>query len=136
MEHHLKLRHDAGIIATYTVSKVGGIPYIYLSATRSDFSQTIHVLSQFVSAPTSVRYVAFFRVLRYLHSTISRSLLYSSDSSFSLRAYSDAGGSMIRTHAAPPEASAFFWVPLSFLGGASVRMCVPVQHRGQISCYG
>ena len=55
MEHHLKLRRDDGIIATYTVSKTGG-SLIYFSATRPDFSQTIHVLSQFVSAPTSVRY--------------------------------------------------------------------------------
>jgi len=57
--------------------------FIYLSATRPDISQVIHILSQFVSAPTSIHYAALFCVLRYLRSTISRSLLYSSDPSLS-----------------------------------------------------
>jgi len=64
--------------------------FIYLSDTQPDISQVVYVLNQFVSTPTSVYYVALFRVFRYVRSTISRSL-YSFDSSFSLRAYSDAG---------------------------------------------
>ena len=37
---------------------------------------------------------------------------------------------MIRTHASPPQASVFFWVPLSFLGVTSVRMlCLSLAPR-------
>ena len=62
---------------------------IYLSATRPDISQDVHVLRQFVSAPTLVHYATLFRVLCFLRSTISRSLLYNSDLSLSLQVYSD-----------------------------------------------
>jgi len=92
MKLHLKLRRDDNTplpqLTRYR-ELVGS--FIYLSATRPDISQAVHILSQFVSTPTSVHYATLFRVLRYLRSTISRSLLYNSDSSLSLRAYSDAG---------------------------------------------
>ena len=42
-------------------------------------------------APASAHYAALLYVLRYLRSTVSRSLLYSSDSSLSLWAYFDIG---------------------------------------------
>src|SRR5436189_4235253 len=42
-------------------------------------------------APTTTYYASLLIVLRYLRSTITRSLFYSSDLSLSLRAYSDAG---------------------------------------------
>jgi len=93
MELHLKLIRDDGISLlqpTQYRELVGS--FIYLSATRSDISQFVHVLSQLVNAPTSVHYATLFCVLRYLRSNISRSLLYNSDSSLSLLAYSDAGG--------------------------------------------
>jgi len=77
------------ITAAYTLSGTGGIPYIS-SATRPDICLVVHVLSQFVRAPTSTHYATLFRVTRYLRSTISQSLLYSFDSSLSLRAYSYA----------------------------------------------
>jgi hypothetical protein len=48
------------------------------------------MLSQFVSTPTKVHYGHLLRVLRYLHGTISRCLLYASDSPLQLHAYSDA----------------------------------------------
>jgi len=90
MELQLKLRRGDDIPLpqpTRYGELVGSL--IYLSTTRRVFSQVVHVLSQFVSAPTSVHYAVLFRVLRYLQITISQTLLYSSDSSFS--AYSDAG---------------------------------------------
>ena len=46
---------------------------------------------EIICAPISVHYATLFHVLCYLRSTISRSLLYSFDSSLSLRAYSDVG---------------------------------------------
>jgi len=92
MELHLKIRHDDGtpLPQPTRYRKLMG-SLIYLFATRPDISQAVHVLSQFINAPTSVHYATLFRVLHYLRSNISRSLPYNSDSSRSLRAYFDAG---------------------------------------------
>jgi hypothetical protein len=38
---------------------------VYLTITRSDIAHAVHILSQFVSAPTSVHYGHLLRVLRY-----------------------------------------------------------------------
>src|SRR5438270_8863247 len=92
MELHLKLRHDDGPPLpdpTRYRELVGSL--IYLAATRPDISQPVQILSQFMHAPTTTHYAALLRVLRYLRSTLTRSLFYSSDSSLTLRAYSDAG---------------------------------------------
>ena len=48
---------------------------VYLAVTRPDISYSVHILSQFVSAPTTVHYSHLLRVLRYLRGTISLSLL-------------------------------------------------------------
>ena len=48
------------------------------------------MLSQFVSAPTSVHYGHVLRVLRYLRGTVSRRLFYVSSSQLQLHAYSDS----------------------------------------------
>ena len=85
MEFHLKLRRDDGTPLpqpTRYRKLVGSL--IYLFATCSNISQGVYVLSQFVSVFTSAHYAALLRVLRYLRSTISRSLLHNSDSSLSL----------------------------------------------------
>jgi hypothetical protein len=50
----------------------------------------VHILSQFVSAPTHVHYSHLLRVLRYLRGTITRRLFFPRSSSFQLQAYSDA----------------------------------------------
>ena len=92
MELHLKLRRDDGSPLPHPTryrELVGSL--IYLTATRPDISQAVQVLSQFMHAPTTAHYAALLRVLRYLRSTITRSLFYSSDSPLTLRAYSDAG---------------------------------------------
>src|SRR3954464_3141165 len=92
MELHLKLRHDDGSPLPYPTryrELVGSL--IYLVATRPDISEAVQVLSQFMHAPTTIHYVTLLRVQRYLRSTITRSLFYSSDSPLTLRAYSDAG---------------------------------------------
>jgi hypothetical protein len=63
---------------------------VYLGVTRSDISYSIHILSQFVSAPTQIHYSHIIRVLRYLHGTISRRLFFPCSSSLPLQAYCDA----------------------------------------------
>ena len=61
-----------------------------MTITRSNNAFTVHVLSQFASAPTSVHYAHLLRVLRYLRATQSRGLFFSRNSPLQLQAYSDA----------------------------------------------
>ncbi|KAK1686718.1 hypothetical protein QYE76_047566 [Lolium multiflorum] len=49
---------------------------VYLVVTRPDISYPVHILSQFVSAPTTVHYSHLLRVLRYLRGTITRRLSF------------------------------------------------------------
>ena len=63
---------------------------VYLGVTRPDISYAVHILSQFVSAPTQIHYSHLLRVLHYLHGTISRHLFFPRSSSLRLHAYSDA----------------------------------------------
>jgi hypothetical protein len=63
---------------------------VYLVVTRPDISYPVHILSQFVSAPTTVHYSHLLRVLQYLRGTITRRLFFPRSSSLQLQAYSDA----------------------------------------------
>ncbi|WVZ52520.1 hypothetical protein U9M48_003568 [Paspalum notatum var. saurae] len=63
---------------------------VYLGVTRPDISYSVHILSQFVSAPTQLHYSHLLRVLRYLRGTISRCLFFPRSSSLQLQAYCDA----------------------------------------------
>ncbi|XP_066367989.1 uncharacterized mitochondrial protein AtMg00810-like [Miscanthus floridulus] len=63
---------------------------VYLTVTRPDIAHAVHILSQFVSAPTSVHFGHLLRVLRYLRGTSSRCLFYACDSPLQLHAYSDS----------------------------------------------
>lgn len=63
---------------------------VYLGVTRPDISHSVHILSQFVSAPTQLHYTHLLRVLRYLRGTISRRLFFPRSSSLHLYAYCDA----------------------------------------------
>ena len=49
---------------------------VYLAVTRPDISYPGHILSQFVSAPTTVHYSHLLRVLRYLRGMITRRLSF------------------------------------------------------------
>ena len=49
---------------------------VYLAVTRLDISYPVHILSQFVSSPTSLQYSHLLRVLRYLRGTISHRLFF------------------------------------------------------------
>ena len=114
MELHLKLKRDDGTpLPQHTWYQELVRSIIYLSATRSDISQVVHVLSQFVSAPTSVDYVALFCVLRYLQSTISRSLLYSYIHLFLYELILTSDGPMVRTQRSTTGFCNFFFYFLS-----------------------
>jgi hypothetical protein len=63
---------------------------VYLAVTHSDISYPVHILNQFVSAPTTVHYSYLLRVLRYLCGMITRRLFFSHSNSLQLQAYSDA----------------------------------------------
>jgi hypothetical protein len=63
---------------------------VYLGVTRPDISYSVHILSQFVSAPTQLHYSHLLRVLRYLCGTLSRRLFFPCSSSLQLHAYCDA----------------------------------------------
>ena len=63
---------------------------VYLGITRPDISYAVHILSQFVSAPTQLHYSHLLRVLRYLRGTVPRRLFFPRSSSLQLQAYCDA----------------------------------------------
>jgi hypothetical protein len=54
---------------------------VYLCVTRPDILYYVHILSQFVSAPTQIHYSHLLRVLRYLRGTSTRRLFFSRSSS-------------------------------------------------------
>jgi hypothetical protein len=63
---------------------------VYLSVTRPHISYSVHILSQFVFAPTHIYYSHLLHVLRYLRGTISRHLFFLHSTSLQLQAYCDA----------------------------------------------
>ena len=87
---------------------------VYLAVTRPDISYPVHILSQFVSAPTSVHYSHLLRVLRYLRGTISHRLFFPRSSSLELQAYSDA------TWASDPSDRRSLSAYCVFLGGSLI----------------
>jgi hypothetical protein len=87
---------------------------VYLSVTRPDISYFVHILSQFVSAPTQIHYSHLLRVLRYLRGTISRCLFFSRSSSLQLQAYCDA------TWASDPSDRRYLSAYCVFLGGSLI----------------
>eukprot|EP00257_Ricinus_communis_P021105 XP_015580508.1 uncharacterized protein LOC107262008 [Ricinus communis] len=63
---------------------------IYLTITRPDIAYVVHIVSQFVTSPTTIHWAVLLRILRYLRGTQFQTLLFSSTSSLELCAYSDA----------------------------------------------
>jgi hypothetical protein len=63
---------------------------VYLGVTRPVISYSIHILSQFISAPTQIHYSHLLHVMRYLCGTISYRLFFPRSSSLQLQAYCDA----------------------------------------------
>jgi hypothetical protein len=63
---------------------------VYLGVARPNISYYIHILSQFVSAPTQIHYSHLLCVMCYFRGTISRRLFFSRSNSLQLQAYYDA----------------------------------------------
>jgi hypothetical protein len=91
MDLHLSLRPTDGTPLedpSRYIHLVGSL--VYLTVTRPDIAHAVQILSQFVSAPTSVHYGHLLRVLRYFRGTKTQCLFYDSNSPLQLHAYSDA----------------------------------------------
>uniref|UniRef100_A0A2N9GXF4 Reverse transcriptase Ty1/copia-type domain-containing protein n=1 Tax=Fagus sylvatica TaxID=28930 RepID=A0A2N9GXF4_FAGSY len=82
--------HDGEPLPNATLYRqlVGSL--VYLTVTRPDISYAVHIVSQFMAAPRSLHYAAVLRILRYLKGTLFHGLHFSSQSSLTLQAYSDA----------------------------------------------
>jgi hypothetical protein len=63
---------------------------VYLGVTRPDISYSVHILSQFISAPTQIHYSHLLRVLCYLRGTTTHHLFFPHSSSLQLQTYCDA----------------------------------------------
>ena len=61
----------------------------YLTITRLDISHAVHIVSQLMSAPCSIHFIAVLRIIRYLKGTLFQGLHLSSASSPTLQGYSD-----------------------------------------------
>ena len=72
----------------FYIQLVGSL--IYLTVTRPNISYAVHVVNQFMATPRSPHYAAILGILRYLKDTIFDGLHFSSHSSLTLQAYSDA----------------------------------------------
>ena len=82
--------HDDESLSDATLYRQLVRSLIYLIVTRPDISYAVHVVSQFMAAPRSPHYAVVLRILRYLKDTIFDGLYFSSHSSLTLQAYSDA----------------------------------------------
>uniref|UniRef100_A0ACD5Z149 Uncharacterized protein n=1 Tax=Avena sativa TaxID=4498 RepID=A0ACD5Z149_AVESA len=87
---------------------------VYLAVTRPNISYPVHILSQFVSTPSTVHYSHLLRVLRYLRGTITHRLFFLCSSSLQLQCYSDA------TRASDPSDRRSLSAYCVFLGGSLI----------------
>ena len=91
IEYNCRLNsHDGEPLSDATLYKqlVGSL--IYLTVTGPDISYAVHVVSQFMAAARSPHYAVVLRILQYLKGTIFDGPHFSSHSSLTLQAYSDA----------------------------------------------
>ena len=91
IEYNCRLNsHDGESLSDVTLYRqlVGSL--IYLTVTRLNISYVVHVVSQFMATPRSPHYAVVLRILQYLKGTIFDGLHFSSHSSLTLQAYSDA----------------------------------------------
>ena len=90
MDSHMKLSSHSGDplpqpeVYQQLIGKL-----IYLTLTRPDITFSIHVLSKFMHAPTTVHLQAAKRVFRYLSGTPEQGILLASTSQAHLAAYCD-----------------------------------------------
>jgi hypothetical protein len=84
---------------------------VYLGVTRPNISYFVHILSQFVYAPTQIHYNHLLHIMCYLRETISHHLVFSRSSSLQLQAYCNA------TWASDPSDRRSLSAYYVFLGG-------------------
>jgi hypothetical protein len=87
---------------------------IYLGVTRPNISYFVHILSQFVSAPTQIHYSHLLRVMCYLRRTISHRFFFPRSSYLQLQTYYDA------TWASDPSDHRSLYGYCVFLGGSLI----------------
>ncbi|GJV87666.1 retrovirus-related pol polyprotein from transposon TNT 1-94 [Tanacetum coccineum] len=87
---------------------------VYLTVTRPDISYVVHIVSQFVLAPTTVHWVAVLHILKYLRGTQLKTLLFPSTSSLDLRAYFDSDWAGDVIHASQLLDFVYFWIADAF----------------------
>jgi len=63
---------------------------LYLTNTRPDLCFSIHLLSQFMQAPTVKHYAAAQHILRYIEANPSQGLFFPADNQIQLKAFSDS----------------------------------------------
>ena len=91
IEYNCRLNsHDGESLSDATLYRQLVRSLIYLTVTRPDVSYVVHVVSQLIVALISPHYAIVLRILRYLKGTIFECLHFSSHSSLTLQAYSDA----------------------------------------------
>ena len=91
IEYNYRLNsHDGESLFDATLYRQFARSLIYLTITRPDIFYAVHVVGQFIAALRSPYYAAILRILRYLKGTIFDGLHFSSHSSLTLQAYSDA----------------------------------------------
>ncbi|CAM8931445.1 unnamed protein product [Rhodiola kirilowii] len=62
---------------------------IYLTVTRPDLAYSVHILSQFMSKPTSDHLTASHRVLRYIKAALAQGLFFNNEPQLDLQAFCD-----------------------------------------------
>ena len=91
IEYNCRLNsHDGESLSDAIIYRQLVRSLIYLTITRPDISYAVHVVSQFMAAPRSPHYAVVLRILRCMKGTIFDGLHFSSHSSLTLQAYSDA----------------------------------------------
>ncbi|GJU80749.1 retrovirus-related pol polyprotein from transposon TNT 1-94 [Tanacetum coccineum] len=85
---------DLGLLHYFLDKLVEDIPFDakakYTPTDGQPFPDPIHIMSQFVSAPTTVHWAAVLHILRYLCGTQFQTLFFPSTSALDLRAYCDS----------------------------------------------
>ena len=63
---------------------------VYLTVTRLDIINAVHLVSQFMTAPQSTHFTIIIRILYYVKGTLFHDLQFSSSSNLELTNYFDA----------------------------------------------
>lgn len=136
METNVKLRATDGEPLEdpiFYIQLVGSL--IYWTISRPDIAYAVHLVSQFMSAPRSVHWAAVIRIMRYVREIhLGLCLLFSADSAFELRAYSDSdyGGSTMDGKKVYGRLLYFDWGLLDFMEEQKKAENSPVDYLDRV----